>query len=80
MFCEFSVGAFDDAGLFTQRFSANALLAGLTDAAFEYRDWLGADHALFFLFAHKYYFTLSTRIAKPSAGIIHTPNKSQDTL
>lgn len=56
MFCEFSFGAFGDAGLFTQRFPANALLAGLADTAFEYRDWLGADHALFFLFAHKYLF------------------------
>jgi len=51
MFCEFSVGAFRDTGLFSQRFSANALLAGLADTAFEYRDWLGADHAFFF--AHK---------------------------
>jgi hypothetical protein len=53
MLCQFPVGAFADAGLFSQRFSADAVLARLADAAFEYRDWLGADHALFFLFAHK---------------------------
>ncbi len=53
MLCELSVGAFTDAGLFSQRLSANTLLAGLTDAALEYQDWLGADHAFSFLFAHK---------------------------
>jgi hypothetical protein len=36
MLCEFTLGAFADAGLFSQRFSANAVLAGLADAAFEY--------------------------------------------
>src|SRR3990170_6179462 len=55
MLCEFTVGAFADAGLFSQRFSANAVLAGLTDAAFENQDWLSADHALFFLFGHIFF-------------------------
>jgi hypothetical protein len=56
MLCQFTVGALADAGLFSQRFSTNAVLAGLADAAFEYRDWFGANHALFVLFGHIFFY------------------------
>jgi len=70
MFYEFSVGAFADAGLFSQRFSANAVLAGITDTAFEYQDWLSADHACFFLFGH--FFSYLHRIVFETFGQLST--------